>query len=216
MGKGKGNGGNGKKSTSWPRDVGTYPYLKNVRKGLRFQLDRCLRKLAAFPDPATACLVDSRLHWIFTKQHFLDNINIMIWGQPAPWDPQIEYGSLESAARRCLTDEEVRWYKVLVQAERRQPRRGSASVATAATPAVATAPIPDQLHDLERFRRFALLVNNSAIAEAARLVAEEEAQEEAKQALMQAILEAYQRTPSCYGRVSTSPSTSMGNGISAA
>ena len=99
----------------------------------------------------------------------------MVWDQPAPWDPQIEYGSLESAAKRCLTDEDIRWNKVLIHAERRQPRRCSASVATAATPAAATAPI-----DLERFRRFALLVNNSAIAETARLAAEAEAQEEAK------------------------------------
>ena len=117
----------------------------------------------------------------------------MIWDQPAPWDPQIEYGSLESAAKRGLTDEGIRWNKMLIQAERRQPRRCSASVATAATPAVATAPI-----DLERFRRFALLVNNLAIAETARLVAEVEAQEEAKREAGPdaAILEAEQRTPS--------------------
>ena len=122
----------------------------------------------------------------------------MIWDQPAPWDPQIEYGSLESAAKRCLTDEETRWNKVLIHAERRQPRRCSASVATAATPAVATAPTPEQLHDFERFRRFALLVNNLAIAETVRLVAEAEAQEEAKREAGPdaAILEADQRTPS--------------------
>ena len=140
----------------------------------------------------------------------------MVWDRPAPWDPQMEYGSLEPAATRCLTDEEIKWNKVLIQAEERQQRRGSASAATAATPAAATAPTPEQFLDLERFRRFALLVNNSAIAETARLVAEAEAQEKAKQALMQAILEADQRTPSCYGRLSTSPSTSMDSGISAA
>ena len=209
----RGKGGNGNKSTFGPRELGTYPCLKNFRKGLRFQLDRCLRTLTSFPDPATACLVDSRLHWIFTKQYFLDNLNTMIWDQPAPWDPQIEYGSLESAAKRCLTDEETRWNKVLIHAERRQPRRCSASAATAATPAAATAPI-----DLERFRRFALIVNNLTIAEAVRLVAEAEAQEEAKRESGPdaAILEADQRTPSCLGRLSTSPSTSMANGISTA
>ena len=41
----KGKGGKGKKWTSWPREVGTYPYLKNFRKGLHHQLDRCLRDL---------------------------------------------------------------------------------------------------------------------------------------------------------------------------
>ena len=84
MGKGKGKGGNGKTSTIGPREIGTYPYLKNIRKGLRCQLDRCLRKLTASPDPAAACFVDSRLHWISTKQYFLDTLNIMIWDQPAP------------------------------------------------------------------------------------------------------------------------------------
>ena len=59
-------------------------------------------------------------------------------------------------------------------------------------------------------------MKDSAIAETARLLAEAEAQEKAKQALMQAILGADQRTPSCYGRLSTSPSTSMDSGISAA
>ena len=115
-----------------------------------------------------------------------------------------------------LTDAEIRWNAELIEAEGLQQRRGSASAATAATPAAATAPTPEQFLDLERFRRFALLVNDSAIAETARLVAEAEAQEKAKQALMQAILEADQRTPSCYGRLSTSPSTSMDSGISAA
>ena len=212
----KGKGGKGKKWTSWPREVGTYPYLKNFRKGLHHQLGRCLRDLQASPDPATRCFVDTRLVWILAKFDLLDNFHVMVWDRPAPWDPQMEYGSLEPAARRCLTDEEIKWNKVLIQAEGRQQRRGSASAAIAATPAAATAPTPEQLHDLERFRRFALLVNEEAIAETARLVAEAEAQEKAKQALMQAILEADQRTPSCYGRLSTSPSTSMDSGISAA
>ena len=96
-------------------------------------------------------------------------------------------------------------------------RRGD-PLETAATPAVATAPILEQLHDLERFRRFALLVNNLAIAETVRLVAEAEAQEEAKREASPdaTILEADQRTPSCLGRLSTSPSTSMANAISTA
>ena len=67
----KGKGGKGKKWTSWPREVGTYPYLKNIRKGLHHQLERCLRDLQASPDPATACFVDTRLRWILAKQDFL-------------------------------------------------------------------------------------------------------------------------------------------------
>ena len=63
----KGKGGKGKKWTSWPREVGTYPYLKNFRKGLHHQLDRCLRDLQASPDPATRCFVDHRLVWILAK-----------------------------------------------------------------------------------------------------------------------------------------------------
>jgi len=214
----KGKGGKGKKGTSWAREVGTYPYLKNFRKGLRFQRERCLRELAAAPDAATACPVDVRLRWILVKQDFLDNRNEMVRDRPSQGNPEREYGSLEPAARRRLTDAEIRWNAELIEAEGLQQRRGSASAATPATPAAATAPTREQLLHLERLRRFALLVNNSAIAETARLAAEAEAkaQEEAKQAVKQATLEADQRTPSCYGRLSTSASTSMGSGISAA
>ena len=49
MDKGKGN-----KGTIWPREVGTRPYLKNFRKGLRFQRERALREMEAAPDDATA------------------------------------------------------------------------------------------------------------------------------------------------------------------
>ena len=49
----KGKGGKGKKDTSWPREPGTLPYLKNFRKGLRFQLERAFREMEAAPDDAT-------------------------------------------------------------------------------------------------------------------------------------------------------------------
>ena len=39
-----GKGGKGKKGTSWAREVGTYAYLKNFRKGLRYQRERCERE----------------------------------------------------------------------------------------------------------------------------------------------------------------------------
>ena len=95
----------------------------------------------------------------------------------------------------------------MIQAERKQQRRGPASAATAATPATATAHIPEQLHDRERLQRFAHLVKNPAIAEFARLA---EAEEGAKnQALMQASLEAYQKRPLGYWSLSTSPFTAV-------
>ena len=52
----------------------------------------------------------------------------------------MEYGSLETAARRRLTDAEMRWNAELIEAEWSQQRRGSASAATPATPASATDP----------------------------------------------------------------------------
>ena len=107
--------------------VGTYPYLKNFRKGLHHQLDRCLRDLQASPDPATRCFVDTRLRWILAKFDLLDNFHVMIWDRPAPWDPQMEYGSLEPAARRRLTDAEIRWTAELIEAEGLQQRHGAAS-----------------------------------------------------------------------------------------
>ena len=60
MNKGKGKGGKGKQSTSWQREVGTYPYLKNFRKCLRFPLNRCLSEFAESPDSATCFLVYAR------------------------------------------------------------------------------------------------------------------------------------------------------------
>ena len=125
---GKGQGGKGKNWTSWPREVGTRQYLKNFRKGLRFQLERCLRELAASPDAATACFVDVRLRWILVKQDFLDNRNEMVWDMPVTQHGrQMEYGSLEPAARRRLTASEIRWNAELIEAEGLQQRHGSAS-----------------------------------------------------------------------------------------
>ena len=55
----KGNG-KGNQSTSWKREVGTYPHLKNFRKGLRFQRNLCFSELAESPGSATSCLVYAR------------------------------------------------------------------------------------------------------------------------------------------------------------
>ena len=77
----KGKGGKGKKGTSWARDVGTFPYLKNFRKGLRHQRERCERELeaaAAAIDVATARDATDRWLWILEKQEILDIYNEMV------------------------------------------------------------------------------------------------------------------------------------------
>ena len=116
-----GKGGKGKKGTSWARQVGTYAYLKNFRKGLRYQRERCERELeaaAAASDVATARDATDRWLWIFEKQEILDIYNEMVWDMPVTqhgW--QIEYGSLAAAARRRLTDDEIRWNADLIENE---------------------------------------------------------------------------------------------------
>ena len=126
-----GKGGKGKKGTSWARDVGTYSYLKNFRKGLRYQRERCERELeaaAAALDAATARDATDRWLWILEKQDILDIHNEMVWGMPVTQhDRQMEYGNLEPAARRRLTNAEIRWNAELIEAEGLQQRRGSAS-----------------------------------------------------------------------------------------
>ena len=66
----KGKGGKGKKGTSWAREPGSYPYLKNFRKGLRFQRERALREMEAAPDAETARDANDRWCWILQKQYF--------------------------------------------------------------------------------------------------------------------------------------------------
>ena len=118
---GKGKGGKGKKGTSWAREVGTYAYLKNFRKRLRYQRERCERELeaaAAALDAATARDATDRWLWILEKQDILDMQNEMVWDMPVTQHgSQMEYGSLEPAARRCLTDEEIGWNAELIEAE---------------------------------------------------------------------------------------------------
>ena len=122
---GKGMGGKGKKGTSWARDVGTFPYLKNFRKGLRHQREWCEREWAAAPDDATARDATDRWLWILEKQDILDIHNEMVWDMPVTQHGrQMEYGSLEPAARRRLTDAEIRWNAELIEAEGLQQRHG--------------------------------------------------------------------------------------------
>ena len=125
-------GGKGKKGTSWARQVGTYAYLKNFRKGLRYQRERCERELeaaAAAADAAAARDATNRWLWILEKQDSLDIHNEMVWDRPVtqPGRQMKKYGSLERAARRRLTDAEIRWNAELIEAEGLQRRHGSAS-----------------------------------------------------------------------------------------
>ena len=54
---------------------------------------------------------------------------------------QMQYADLEeTAARRCLTEEEIRWNAALMEQEAEEQRRDSASAATPATPAPDTPP----------------------------------------------------------------------------
>jgi hypothetical protein len=58
----KGRGGKGRGRPSWPRELGTHAYLKNFRKGLRHQRERCSRELALDQLAATARELDDRWH----------------------------------------------------------------------------------------------------------------------------------------------------------
>ena len=49
-----GNGGKGKKGTRWPREEGSYAYLKNFRRGLCHQRERALRDMQADEDDKKA------------------------------------------------------------------------------------------------------------------------------------------------------------------
>ena len=127
-----GKGGKGKKGTSWAREVGTYSYLKNFRKGLRYQRERCERELeaaAAAADAAAARDATNRWLWILEKQDILDIHNEMVWDMPVTQHGKQmnKYGSLERSARRRLTDAEIRWNAELIEAEGLQQRHGSAS-----------------------------------------------------------------------------------------
>jgi hypothetical protein len=138
---GKGAKGEGKNRTSRAREVGTHAYLKNFRKGLRHQRERCSRELALDQLAATARELDDRWRWILEKQDSLDNRNEMVWDMPVTQHGmQMEYGSLQPAARRRLTDAEIRWNAELIEDEKLQQPRGSASAPPPATPADATPP----------------------------------------------------------------------------
>ena len=77
-GKGKKGKGKGKNWTSWAREVGTRQYLKNFRKGLRWQLERAFAEMVAAPDDIAA---QDRWFWVITKQKSLDYRHEMVNGR---------------------------------------------------------------------------------------------------------------------------------------
>ena len=79
----------------WEREVGSWPYLKNLRKGLRYQQEQCEKDLRNAVDAATADPSAKRLQWIINKQCSL-----------------YIYGVIVSDSQdhpRFLTDQEIRW-----------------------------------------------------------------------------------------------------------
>ena len=138
---GKGKRGKGKNWTSWPREVGTRQYLKNFRKGLRFQRWRAWSDVEAAPDDAKSVAQECFL-WVLAKQKSLDYGYEMVKDGPVMQQGgQMQFADLmKTAARRCLTKAEIRWNAAFIEQEAEEQRRGSASAATPATPAPDTAP----------------------------------------------------------------------------
>ena len=138
---GKGKGGKGKNWTSWPREVGTRQYLKNFRKGLRFQRWRAWSDVEAAPDDAKSAAQDRYL-WVLAKQKSLDYGHEIVKGVPVMQQGgQMQFADLmKTAARRCLTKAEIRWNAAFIEQEAEEQRRGSASAATPATRAPGTPP----------------------------------------------------------------------------
>ena len=138
-GKGKKGKGKGKNWTSWAREVGTRQYLKNFRKGLRWQLERAVVEMVAAPDDIAA---RDRWYWVITKWKSLDYGHEMVKGGPVMQEGrQMQYADLKKMAdMRCLTKEEIRWNAAFMEQEAEEQRRDSASAATPATPAPDTPP----------------------------------------------------------------------------
>ena len=79
--------------------------------------------------------------WILQKQYFLDYCHEMIWDEAVTWEgEEMQHGSMGETARRCLTEQEVRWNTKFIKQEAGEQRRGFALVATPSTPALATPP----------------------------------------------------------------------------
>ena len=123
--------------------------MKNFRKGLKHQLERCERDLAAARaarDAATANACQDRLLWVLNKQLFLDKWHEMVTDKPCTENGrQKEYGSLGPGAKRALTEDEIHWNAQMIEAESAAATastRRCASDHPPAMPAASTAPVP--------------------------------------------------------------------------
>ena len=74
----KGNCGKGKKEHLWKGEEGSLPYLKNFRKGLRFQTEQCEEYLRNAVDAAAADSITKHLQWIIHKQRLLVTYGLMV------------------------------------------------------------------------------------------------------------------------------------------
>ena len=145
-----GRGGGAGGSTAPPDlagiQVGTYSYLKNFRKGLLHQKDRCLRELAKSRDKATAADLERRFDWIHAKIDALNRRHQMICDKAFVWPDGRErwYGSMEPDAMRPLTDKEIRWNNSLIREEHAAvDRAGPAATAlTSGAASASSAPAP--------------------------------------------------------------------------
>ena len=143
MGKGKDKGS--REQQQWqPREVGTYWYLKNYRRGLLHQMGRCQSDIIAATargDSAAGDEAHGRLWWIVEKQRRLDQENEMVFDKPS-WHNgrELPYGGLQDNARRFLTPQEIDWNESLIFEEGAAPPRASRGTQTVSSaPVAATA-----------------------------------------------------------------------------
>ena len=92
--------------------VGGFPYLKNFRKGLLFQLEKSQSQLAAATaseDAQGAQEARHRLAWIYEKYRRLDTMEHEMINDKPSWafGRMVDYGSLDDDAIRLLTQEEI-------------------------------------------------------------------------------------------------------------
>ena len=90
--------------------VGTFAHLKNFRKGLLFQFQKCQSQLAAATASQNSLAAEEANHrvaWIYEKYRRLDAMeHEMITDKPAwAFGRMVDYGSLDDDA--ILTPEEI-------------------------------------------------------------------------------------------------------------
>ena len=137
-----GKGGKGKGRGWQPRQVGTFSHLKNFRKGLAHQVQRCRDEIGAATargDNAAVQAAQHRLEWVWDKQRRLDEDGEMVTDRPS-WQNgrELPYGSLQDDARRWMEPYEIKWNNELIS-EEAAASSSAAATASGATQAAATA-----------------------------------------------------------------------------